>query len=66
MMLPKLQEFMKRNNISDEELAVKSLVSVRSIQNAKRCKSINRNTGKRIAQALKIKIDILEGKINET
>lgn len=59
MVLTKLQQIMEVRGITAEELAVKTLMSHRSIENAKKGKGVLMNTGKRIAMGLKMKLEEL-------
>jgi hypothetical protein len=47
--------------MSDEQLAVKTMLTVRSIQNAKKGRGVSLNTSKRIAKGLKLTLKELEG-----
>ena len=59
MVLKNLTEVMSDRNITVEELAVHTMMSARSITNARRSKGVCLNTGKRIAKALKINLSEL-------
>ena len=54
MILTKLQQILTELKMTDEQLAVKTFLTVRSIQNAK-TKGVSLNTGLRIAKSLKLK-----------
>jgi len=54
MVLTKLGQIMEDRGMTVEELAVKAMMSSRSIMNAKKGKGVSRNTCKRIAKAFKI------------
>ena len=58
-MLTKLTEILKNREMSDEQLAVKTMLTVRSIQNAKKGRGVSLNTSKRIAKGLKLTLDQL-------
>ena len=59
MVLTKLDNIMCDLNMRDEELAAKTFLTVRSIQNAKKGRGVCLNTGKRIAKGLNIKLEQL-------
>jgi transcriptional regulator with XRE-family HTH domain len=59
MVLTKLPEILKNREMSDEQLAVKTMLTVRSIQNAKKGRGVSLNTSKRIAKGLKLTLDQL-------
>ena len=59
MVLTQLEKVMGERKISAEELAAKTLMSVRSVENAKKGKGVSLNTGKRISHGLKMKLDEL-------
>jgi transcriptional regulator with XRE-family HTH domain len=59
MVLTKLTEILKNREMSDEQLAVKTMLTVRSIQNAKKGRGVSLNTSKRIAKGLKLTLDQL-------
>jgi DNA-binding Xre family transcriptional regulator len=59
MVLTKLDYIMCERNMRDEELAAKTFLTVRSIQNAKKKRGVCLNTAKRIAKALKLSVDQL-------
>jgi transcriptional regulator with XRE-family HTH domain len=61
MVLTKLTEILKNREMSDEQLAVKTMLTVRSIQNAKKGRGVSLNTSKRIAKGLKLTLKELEG-----
>jgi transcriptional regulator with XRE-family HTH domain len=59
MVLTKLQQIMTERNMTDEQLAAKTMMTSRSIQNAKRGRGVCLNTGKRIAKGLKLDLSQL-------
>ena len=59
MVLTKLDEVLKDRSMTVEELAVKSMLSAKSIYNASKGRGVSLNTAKRIAQGLKLKISQL-------
>ena len=59
MVLTKLQQIMSEREITIEELAAQTMMSSRSIFNAKRGRGVSLNTGKRIAKGLKMKLEHL-------
>ena len=60
MVLTKLQEIMTQLNMTDEQLAVKTMMTSRSIQNAKKGRGVSLNSAKRIAKALKMDLNKLK------
>jgi len=50
---------MTERNMTDEQLAAKTMMTSRSIQNAKRGRGVCLNTGKRIAKGLKLDLSQL-------
>ena len=59
MVLSQLGAKMQKRNISNVELAAKTMMSSRSIENAKKGKGISINTGRRIAAGMKMKLEEL-------
>ena len=59
MILTKLQKTMDDRQLTVEELAAKSLMSARSILNAKRGRGVALNTAKRLAICLRMKLEDL-------
>lgn len=59
MVLNKLQEAMQSRELTVAELAAKTMMSTRTIENAKSKKGVSLNTGKRIALSLKMKLEDL-------
>lgn len=59
MVLKKLQETMDQKDVTVAELAAKTMMSTRTIDNAKRGRGVSLNTGKRIAIGLKMKLEDL-------
>jgi transcriptional regulator with XRE-family HTH domain len=59
MVLTRLAETLKLKSITAEELAAKSLMSVRSVENAKRGRGVSLTTSKRIALSLKMQLEDL-------
>ena len=54
MVLTKLQGVLEDRNMTIAELAVKTMLSVSAIQNAKKGRGVSLATAKRIAQSLKM------------
>ena len=57
MVISKLQEIRKANSVSIEELAVKTLLTSRTIENMERGKGTTLNNAKRVAKALGVKLE---------
>lgn len=59
MVLSKLEKIMADRGITSAELAVKTIMSVRSVENAKKRRGVSLMTGKRIASGLKLNLEEL-------
>lgn len=59
MVLTKLEQVMKDREMTVEELAVKTMLSAKSILTAKKGRGVSLNTGKRIAKGLKLNLEAL-------
>jgi predicted transcriptional regulator len=60
MVLTKLTEILENRGMAIEELAAKTLLSAKTIYNAKKGRGVSLNTGKRIAKTLRLDLSQLQ------
>ena len=59
MVLIKCREIREKKDFTLQEVAAAACCSVTTIQNAEKGRGVNRNTGKKIAQAMGVKLESL-------
>lgn len=56
-----LKELREERNFSQEELATRALIALRTVARVEAGEPVNRNTVKRLAEVLGVSVDVIEG-----